>query len=274
MKKKLIILIFISFHKLTLAQDKPSNFKEQLTLGEALRLDSEESTQKEPPRPIINPGLMERFLKSEQSYLAEKNKNKKNLQLKSEPKPLTHFSHEPNTDVKKRSFLDFQKCALNSLPIMKHLLGKTLLSLSPAEIDDNYNSLSEISKNLIGTLKDGQLICWPFLGNKIFSVVIDGEPAQFLSDQAIFLSIVTRIKDPNSFSTAWIMTAFTQGFNKDATNNDFWKSYWKYLSLEILIKNNFYFMSPEEFSLKILNKEWDKAKKQRVEETHTALKEI
>ena len=33
-------------------------------------------------------------------------------------------------------------------------------------------------------------------------------------------------------------------------------------------------MSPDEFSLKILNKEWDKAKKQQLEETHTALKEI
>lgn len=274
MKKKLIILTFISFHKLTLAQDKPSNFKEQLTLGEILRLDSEESTQKETLRPISNPGSMERFLKSGQSYLAEKKKNKKNLQLKSEPKPLTYLSHEPNKDVGKRSFHNFQKCALNSLPIIKHLLGKTLLSSSPAEIDDDYNSLSEISKNIFSILKDGQLICGPFLGNEMFLVFLEGEAKQFLSDQAIFLSIVSRINDPHSSSTAWIMTAFTQGFNKDATNNDFWKSYWKYLSLEILIKNNFYFMSPEEFSLKILNKEWDKAKKQRVEEVQAALKEI
>jgi hypothetical protein len=274
MKKHFIILTLISFHKLALAQDKPSNFKEQLNLGEILNLSPEESTKKETTRQSNNPESIEKFLKSGLAYLAEKNKNKKTFQFKSETGPLTYLPKELSTEEKNRSFLDFQKCALNSLPIVKHLLGKTLLSSSPAEIDDDYNSLSEISKNLFSSLKNGQLICGPFLGKKIFLVFLEGEAKQFLSEQAIFLSIVTRINDPHSFSTAWIITAFTQGFNKDATNNDFWKSYWKYLSLEILIKNNFYFMSPDEFSLKILNKEWDKAKKQQLEETHTALKEI
>lgn len=274
MKKLLLILTFFTSYKLIFSQDKPSNFREQLNLGEILRLNSDESTKKD-TLPLTNSiSSMEDFLKNGQAYLAEKNKNKRKAEIKLEPKILNHLTSETNIQSQKIFFQDFQKCALKSLPIVKHLLGKTLLSSSPSEIDNDYINLFEISDNLLSDLKNGQLICGPFLGNEMFLVFLEGEAKQFLSDQAIFLSIVSRINDPHSFSTAWIMTAFTQGFNKDATNNDFWKIYWKYLSLEILIKNNFYFMSPDEFSMKILNKEWDKAKKQQLEEVQAALKEI
>ncbi len=272
MKKYLFILYLSVSHQLINAQEKPSNFTEQLNLGEMIYITSTNSEKKNTNPFVNNLFSMETFLKKNQNDLIEK--NKKNSEKKPIPKSLTNTKNEPNIELQKTSFPEFQKCALNTLPIIKHLLGKLMISPSSADIDDDYSDLPDLSKSKFTKLKLGQLICGKFLCNKIFSIFIDGEPTQLLSDQAIFLSIVTRINDPHSFSTAWIITAFTQGFNKDATNNDFWKSYWKYLSLEILIKNNFYFMSPDEFSLKILNKEWDKAKKQQLEETHTALKEI
>ena len=272
MKKYLFILYLSVSHQLINAQEKPSNFTEQLNLGEMIYITSTNSEKKNTNPFVNNLFSMETFLKKNQNDLIEK--NKKNSEKKPIPKSLTNTKNEPNIELQKTSFPEFQKCALNTLPIIKHLLGKLMISPSSADIDDDYSDLSDLSKSKFTKLKLGQLICGPFLGKKIFLVYLEGEAKQFLSEQAIFLSIATRINDPHSFSTAWIITAFTQGFNKDATNNDFWKSYWKYLSLEILIKNNFYFMSPDEFSLKILNKEWDKAKKQQLEETHTALKEI
>jgi hypothetical protein len=275
MKNRLLTLTLITSHHLILAQEKPSNFKEQLKLGETLSLSSDEKQNEAVSSAANNPSSMEQFLKHGLKYLAEKNKIKKTIKIKSESNPLPYLSTEDNEIQQKISFTEFQKCAAKSLPIVKHLLGKTILSSNPAEIDEDYYNLSEFSKKLFSELKLGQLICGPFLGNKIFPYnSVERDPVQFLSNQAIFLSIVSRLKDPHSFSTAWIMTSFSQGFYTKTPNTEFWKSYWKYLSLEILIKNNFYFISPEEFSLKNLNKEWDKSKRMKIEETHTALKEI